>query len=189
MWVDLTVLAQYANTDSGPVISPVARDRINSLIQQSIDEGAELLLDGRNPSVDGLADGNWVGPTILRGSAKNVGYTWVSLPATVALCLRLEPRSLDPSCTFSRQPLSTMPSHSSTPTPTGTGHPSIPHPDQQHGTLHTLLSPDSWASMCPFRCQSRRLVGVETRAVSGEMCRSVRGLLHLFLSHLSSRQA
>lgn len=64
-----------STTDVGPVISPAARDRIKGLITQSIDEGAEVLLDGRNVSVDSMPDGNWVGPTVLRGSAKNVGYT------------------------------------------------------------------------------------------------------------------
>lgn len=54
-------------TDVGPVISTAALERINGLIQKGIDEGAELVLDGRNPDVPGYADGNFVGPTILAG--------------------------------------------------------------------------------------------------------------------------
>jgi len=54
-------------TDVGPVISRSALDRINGLIQKGIDEGAELVLDGRNPDVPGYAEGNFVGPTILAG--------------------------------------------------------------------------------------------------------------------------
>lgn len=54
-------------TDVGPVISTAALDRINSLIQKGIDEGADLVLDGRNPEVAGYADGNFIGPTILAG--------------------------------------------------------------------------------------------------------------------------
>lgn len=54
-------------TDVGPVISTAALERINGLIQKGIDEGAELVLDGRNPEVPGYADGNFVGPTILAG--------------------------------------------------------------------------------------------------------------------------
>ena len=54
-------------TDVGPVISRSALERINDLIQQGIDEGAELVLDGRSPEVPGYADGNFVGPTILAG--------------------------------------------------------------------------------------------------------------------------
>ena len=54
-------------TDVGPVISRSALERINDLIQQGIDEGAELVLDGRSPEVPGYADGNFGGPTILAG--------------------------------------------------------------------------------------------------------------------------
>ncbi|XP_071962296.1 probable methylmalonate-semialdehyde/malonate-semialdehyde dehydrogenase [acylating], mitochondrial [Antedon mediterranea] len=51
--------------DLGPVISPQAKDRICSLVQSGVDEGANLLLDGRNVSVPGYEKGNFVGPTIL----------------------------------------------------------------------------------------------------------------------------
>ena len=54
-------------TDVGPVISTSALERVNGLIQKGIDEGAELVLDGRNPEVPGYVDGNFVGPTILAG--------------------------------------------------------------------------------------------------------------------------
>lgn len=54
-------------TDVGPVISSAALERVNSLIQKGVDEGAELVLDGRDPQVAGYADGNFVGPTILAG--------------------------------------------------------------------------------------------------------------------------
>lgn len=68
------ILAISLLMTSGPVISPVARDRIKGLITQSVEEGAELLLDGRNASVASLPDGNWVGPTVLKGKRENVGY-------------------------------------------------------------------------------------------------------------------
>lgn len=48
----------------GPVISAAACERIHGCIQNGIDEGAELLVDGRRPK--GVsAEGNFVGPTIL----------------------------------------------------------------------------------------------------------------------------
>lgn len=52
-------------TDLGPVISPQSKKRIEELIQSGVDEGAELVLDGRNISVPGYEKGNFVGPTIL----------------------------------------------------------------------------------------------------------------------------
>ncbi|WP_291517389.1 CoA-acylating methylmalonate-semialdehyde dehydrogenase [Acidovorax sp.] len=54
-------------TDVGPVISCAARDRVVSLIERGIADGATLELDGRNPSVPGYEKGNFVGPTIFSG--------------------------------------------------------------------------------------------------------------------------
>lgn len=51
--------------DVGPLISPQAKDRVNSLIQSGVDEGAKVLLDGRNVKVKGYENGNFVGPTIV----------------------------------------------------------------------------------------------------------------------------
>lgn len=55
------------DADLGPLVSPNARKRVESLIQQGVDEGAELLLDGRNVVVPGYEKGNFVGPTIFSG--------------------------------------------------------------------------------------------------------------------------
>ncbi|XP_067011953.2 probable methylmalonate-semialdehyde/malonate-semialdehyde dehydrogenase [acylating], mitochondrial [Anabrus simplex] len=52
-------------TDLGPVISPQSKQRILSLVQSGIDEGAKCALDGRNITVPGFEKGNFVGPTIL----------------------------------------------------------------------------------------------------------------------------
>jgi len=51
--------------DLGPLISPQARQRVEGLIQKGVDEGAELLLDGRGIQVQGYEKGNFVGPTIF----------------------------------------------------------------------------------------------------------------------------
>ena len=56
-----------ADADLGPLVSPNARKRVESLIQQGADEGATLLLDGRGVQVDDYKDGNFVGPTIFSG--------------------------------------------------------------------------------------------------------------------------
>lgn len=49
----------------GPLISPQAKRRVESLIQSGVEEGARVLLDGRNVKVAGYESGNFVGPTIL----------------------------------------------------------------------------------------------------------------------------
>ena len=58
--------------DLGPLVSPNARKRVESLIQKGVDEGAKLLLDGRNVKVAGFEQGNFVGPTIFDGVKENM---------------------------------------------------------------------------------------------------------------------
>jgi len=47
----------------GPVITSVHRDRIEGYIQSGVDEGGDLVVDGRRP--EGLERGFYVGPTLL----------------------------------------------------------------------------------------------------------------------------
>jgi malonate-semialdehyde dehydrogenase (acetylating)/methylmalonate-semialdehyde dehydrogenase len=54
-----------AGVDMGPVISDRARQRILAAIDQGVQEGAVLLLDGRNVRVPDYPDGYFVGPTIF----------------------------------------------------------------------------------------------------------------------------
>ncbi|MBP7580032.1 MAG: CoA-acylating methylmalonate-semialdehyde dehydrogenase [Vogesella sp.] len=63
----LRVGAGIDNPDLGPVISCAARERIHSLIERGVAEGATLALDGRQVSVAGYPHGNFVGPTIFSG--------------------------------------------------------------------------------------------------------------------------
>lgn len=53
----------------GPVITQESKNRIEGLIQKGIDEGATALLDGRNTSVSGYENGNFLSPTILENVA------------------------------------------------------------------------------------------------------------------------
>ncbi|HJH09630.1 MAG TPA: CoA-acylating methylmalonate-semialdehyde dehydrogenase [Psychrobacter pasteurii] len=72
-WIDdikakaegLVVSAGKHDKDLGPLISPQAKERVERLIQTGVDEGADLLLDGRGIVVDGYGNGNFVGPTIF----------------------------------------------------------------------------------------------------------------------------
>jgi malonate-semialdehyde dehydrogenase (acetylating)/methylmalonate-semialdehyde dehydrogenase len=51
----------------GPVITRESKARIEGLIAKGQQEGAQLLVDGRNRTVSGYDDGFWVFPTILDG--------------------------------------------------------------------------------------------------------------------------
>ncbi|BDD08107.1 methylmalonate-semialdehyde dehydrogenase (CoA acylating) [Fulvitalea axinellae] len=51
----------------GPVITPESKARVEELIQLGIDEGAKALIDGRNATISGFEQGNFLNPTILEG--------------------------------------------------------------------------------------------------------------------------
>ncbi|HTK02598.1 MAG TPA: CoA-acylating methylmalonate-semialdehyde dehydrogenase [Bordetella sp.] len=53
--------------DLGPLVSAAAKTRVEGLIQQGVEEGAELLLDGRGIKVSGFEKGNFIGPTVFGG--------------------------------------------------------------------------------------------------------------------------
>lgn len=50
----------------GPVITPQSQTRIEQLIQQGADEGATVLVDGRNAKISDYEQGNFIRPTILQ---------------------------------------------------------------------------------------------------------------------------
>ncbi len=52
-------------TNLGPVINESHRQSILKWIQKGIDEGADLILDGRDAKVEGYENGFYVGPTIF----------------------------------------------------------------------------------------------------------------------------
>lgn len=49
----------------GPVVSRESLDRLLAYVDEAVEEGATLVLDGRNPGVDGFPNGYFLGPTIL----------------------------------------------------------------------------------------------------------------------------
>jgi malonate-semialdehyde dehydrogenase (acetylating)/methylmalonate-semialdehyde dehydrogenase len=51
--------------DMGPVITRDSKARIEGLIAKGVAEGANLLMDGREPGIKGFESGNFIKPTIL----------------------------------------------------------------------------------------------------------------------------
>jgi malonate-semialdehyde dehydrogenase (acetylating)/methylmalonate-semialdehyde dehydrogenase len=49
----------------GPVVSSRHKDRVLSYIEKGVQEGARLLLDGRDVTVKNHPDGHWLGPTVF----------------------------------------------------------------------------------------------------------------------------
>jgi malonate-semialdehyde dehydrogenase (acetylating)/methylmalonate-semialdehyde dehydrogenase len=80
-----------ANSDLGPVISAAAKTRIESLIQKGVDEGAELLLDGRNPSVPaGCENGYFVGPSVFTKVKKGMTIYEEEIFGPVLACVEVD---------------------------------------------------------------------------------------------------
>ncbi|MGH7867397.1 MAG: aldehyde dehydrogenase family protein, partial [Candidatus Dormibacteraceae bacterium] len=50
---------------TGPVISPESKTRIEALIEAGVKEGGKLLVDGRNARIKNYEKGNFIRPTIL----------------------------------------------------------------------------------------------------------------------------
>jgi malonate-semialdehyde dehydrogenase (acetylating)/methylmalonate-semialdehyde dehydrogenase len=57
----------YTQSDAemGPVVNPAAKARICGYIDRGVEEGAELVIDGRDISVRGFENGCFVGPTVF----------------------------------------------------------------------------------------------------------------------------
>ncbi|RDI42663.1 CoA-acylating methylmalonate-semialdehyde dehydrogenase [Nocardia mexicana] len=51
--------------DFGPLVGRDGVDRVNSYVQIGVDEGAELVIDGRGVTVDGAEDGFFAGATLF----------------------------------------------------------------------------------------------------------------------------
>ncbi|KAI9461778.1 methylmalonate-semialdehyde dehydrogenase [Boletus coccyginus] len=57
-----------SGADLGPLISPVAKKRVERLISSALEEGGHICLDGRGVTVPSYLNGNFVGPTIIEAT-------------------------------------------------------------------------------------------------------------------------
>merc|ERR1712025_339647 len=70
----------------GPVVSKENKARIERLIQSAEDEGAKIVLDGRNPNVAGVPQGNFIGPTIITDVTSDMECYKEEIFGPVLLC-------------------------------------------------------------------------------------------------------
>jgi malonate-semialdehyde dehydrogenase (acetylating)/methylmalonate-semialdehyde dehydrogenase len=52
-------------SDMGPLVTRVHRDKVASFVDAGVNEGAKIVVDGRNPKVNGASNGFWLGPTLF----------------------------------------------------------------------------------------------------------------------------
>jgi malonate-semialdehyde dehydrogenase (acetylating)/methylmalonate-semialdehyde dehydrogenase len=77
-------------SEMGPVVTPEARDRVVSYIDAGIAAGATAVVDGRGLSVEGHADGFFVGPTLLDGVTTDMSVYTDEIFGPVLVVLRAD---------------------------------------------------------------------------------------------------
>ena len=77
-------------TDICPMISPAAKERAEGLVQSGVDQGAPMVLDGRDATVAGHEGGNWFGPTILSGVTSEMDCYQEEIFAPVMTCMEVD---------------------------------------------------------------------------------------------------
>src|SRR6056297_2926252 len=60
------------DVDYGPVVTAAAKANIGRLVQSGIDQGAKLVVDGRNFNLQGYEDGFFVGPHLFDNVTKDM---------------------------------------------------------------------------------------------------------------------
>ncbi|CAK7233127.1 aldehyde dehydrogenase (NADP(+)) ald6 [Sporothrix bragantina] len=82
----------HDGSDLGPVITPQSKARIETLIQNAVDEGASILLDGRGykPDDAALANGNWVAPTVISDVTTDMTCYQEEIFGPVLVCVSAE---------------------------------------------------------------------------------------------------
>ncbi len=80
-----------ANADLGPLITCQAKERVDALIQSGVDEGATLLLDGRQKTIpEKFKKGNFTGPTILTNVKTSMKCYKEEIFGPVILCMEVD---------------------------------------------------------------------------------------------------
>jgi len=74
----------------GPVISRRSLDRIHGYIEAGIKEGADLIVDGRNPSVPGFEKGYYIAPTVFDNCTPDMSVCQDEIFGPVAMLVRVK---------------------------------------------------------------------------------------------------
>lgn len=77
------------DAEMGPIVTEVARQRITGYIQAGVDEGAKLLVDGRNFNVAGLENGFWLGGSLFDQVTPEMKIYKEEIFGPVLSCVRL----------------------------------------------------------------------------------------------------
>ncbi|WP_072824555.1 CoA-acylating methylmalonate-semialdehyde dehydrogenase [Modicisalibacter ilicicola] len=77
-----------ADAEMGPIVSAAARDKITGYIAKGIEQGAELVVDGRDQQVPGHEDGFWLGGTLFDHVTADMAIYREEIFGPVLSCVR-----------------------------------------------------------------------------------------------------
>ncbi|MEX0317593.1 MAG: CoA-acylating methylmalonate-semialdehyde dehydrogenase [Ruegeria sp.] len=77
------------DAEMGPIVTAAARDRIKGYIDSGVEQGADLLVDGRNYSVEGHKDGYFLGGTLFDNVTPNMKIYKEEIFGPVLSCVRV----------------------------------------------------------------------------------------------------
>ena len=78
------------DSDMGPLVTQAHRDKVASYVDAGEADGAKVVLDGRQVSVEGAADGFWLGPTLLDNVTTEMSVYTDEIFGPVLSVLRVE---------------------------------------------------------------------------------------------------
>ncbi|WP_099828218.1 CoA-acylating methylmalonate-semialdehyde dehydrogenase [Oceaniglobus indicus] len=78
------------DVDFGPVVSAAAKANIERMVQSGVDEGAELVVDGRNLKLQGYEEGFFVGPHLFDRVTRDMEIYRKEIFGPVLSCVRAE---------------------------------------------------------------------------------------------------
>ncbi|GCF16049.1 methylmalonate-semialdehyde dehydrogenase (CoA acylating) [Haloarcula mannanilytica] len=78
------------DTDVGPLITGESAERVKGMIEDAIDEGADLVVDGRDFEHPDYPDGNFLGPTLLENVTTDMDITQTEIFGPVMALTKAE---------------------------------------------------------------------------------------------------
>ena len=90
------------DVDYGPVVTRAAKANIERLVQTGIDQGAELVVDGRDFKLQGYEDGFFVGPHLFDRATKDMDIYKHEIFGPCLTCVRAKATKKPSACDGSR---------------------------------------------------------------------------------------
>ncbi|MCO4846453.1 MAG: CoA-acylating methylmalonate-semialdehyde dehydrogenase [Yoonia sp.] len=78
------------DVDYGPVVTAAAKANILKLVETGVDQGAELVVDGRDFNLQGYEDGFFVGPHLFDHATKDMDIYTKEIFGPVLVCVRAQ---------------------------------------------------------------------------------------------------